>query len=908
MSRFNNLRDHLPSLYRPEDDDTSGEALPLSAVDILGINNSPPPSGSLVRSGLFIFVTLPEETVIESLELNPQAAAGSILMLELYHMADDLPFSRPTVVAPIQESVASVPVRFVAERFAILLKRPGLLSRFLGAIGSRLDQADVDASVVLQSHWFKFADSGLFSPYAARLRQLADPPEPAPHPSDPELDLFPYVRDLARLGALLAFPPIRDPAHLRETVEPYRDRIRRMVALYRDGLGTLDALRRIIEAQLPPQIIVSADEETPEERSQRLEQQDRAFSLEEYPRQPASLVAVTMPATHPEMVGPLMRWQLTNNGIKATAPTIYIQGVTPVPDDVDETRDPLIELYQSESTFPRVGISYTGLLEAGDTLRLSPSYGSWLGLEDGILHATSLTDPTAPGPWEAAAGAPGASITALLQTQDFSLWAGTADGSLWRTNGTDWTEIADGLPAVHCLFEDGQNLLIGTESGLQQLAMFTADPEPTPVTGVTDAVYVIHRGPDEAILLGTASGARTLTGDDLMTGIEIYAITHDDSGVLYFGTANGVLLYQPGFDQWYAYGGEGSSDQDTDWLPVTDGSGEGFLPAVRAIWRGRDAALWLGTENGLARYVAYAASRGRLTYTTQLEAFPDLVDGRVFSIREDERGLVWFATSRGLFRYDGRDLWQLQAGVWQQKGRADSLYGSRLEPEQRGAWRYVRAENQWQRFNPAGDWEDFSEDLRSTAEDPVQAVTWTDEISGDLGTWDGTTFTQASSVETESLGVRFKPDESTILDGGIPAVPRVPVGTSTWRYLRLETEEHVTFVDGLDKPAWSWEGRMFVPPVHDNDPPPGRFGPNVLLDPPHDHSFDEAVYAYNPAAQVWFAFGEYHLLGVLARVKKRSVSEVIDPAVLDRVQQGINRVRPASVRVSLAVEEEWVGG
>ena len=36
-----------------------------------------------------------------------------------------------------------------------------------------------------------------------------------------------------------------------ETVETYRQRIARIVALYTNGLGTVDAMRRMTEAQLP---------------------------------------------------------------------------------------------------------------------------------------------------------------------------------------------------------------------------------------------------------------------------------------------------------------------------------------------------------------------------------------------------------------------------------------------------------------------------------------------------------------------------------------------------------------------------------------------------------------------------------------------------------------------------------
>ena len=49
-------------------------------------------------------------------------------------------------------------------------------------------------------------------------------------------------------------------------------------------------------------------------------------------------------------------------------------------------------------------------------------------------------------------------------------------------------------------------------------------------------------------------------------------------------------------------------------------------------------------------------------------------------------------------------------------------------------------------------------------------------------------------------------------------------------------------------------------------------------------------------------------VSVLVRLFKRNVGEAIDPAIIDRVWQGIERVRPAAVDVRLAVEGQIVRG
>ena len=96
-----------------------------------------------------------------------------------------------------------------------------------------------------------------------------------------------------------------------------------------------------------------------------------------------------------------------------------------------------------------------------------------------------------------------------------------------------------------------------------------------------------------------------------------------------------------------------------------------------------------------------------------------------------------------------------------------------------------------------------------------------------------------------------------------------------------------------------------LPPPDLPAPLPGRYD---LPRPPPSGIFDEAVFAYEPAARVWFEWNARRPLTVAARLQRKSTGESIDPAVLDRVWQGIQQVRPAGVRAVLAVEEEIVRG
>lgn len=788
-----------------------------------------------------------------------------------------------------------------------------LLLLFMKAVAQILDDANSDAAAVMRSHWFQYSDRALYDAFFNRTRTLMElPPLPV---TDPELDLFPYIKDLGRLAGLVSLPPWSEPAFLRENVEAYRTRIRRVVALYRNGLGTVDALRSMVEAQLP--LVPDVSEE----------RQDRSFWIEEFAPIIGSSLEVPTRGEPAGVVGPLMRWTVDNIAIDPTPPTLYIQGVEPVADEIDATENPLVEIYHNGGTHQRLGIAYRGTVEPGQTLRVRPAFGSWIGTADGVHRAQSLptdsapADPTSPGPWQAVAGGPSGNVAASGYTLDRSLYVASnseGTGTLFRFDGTAWTTALDSLAAVNCLYMIGDHLLIGTQSGLSNMNLYPPDGEPfsaSPVTALAgQSVNVLYTDRKGQMWIGTDAGLGLLAPSadpvaiyDLqaseLQGAEVFDISEDRAGILYIGISLGLVQYHPSIDKWYFYSGEEFSDQQSDWLELSSGSLPNealvFLPPVRRVVPGPDSSLWIGTDTGIARYTARSV-RG-LTYKTLLEAFPDLADGNVFTIEIDARGIVWFGTSRGIFRYDGRDMWQYQSDTWVQLGRADSAYNE-IGGHSRGSWRYARTESQWQTYDvDTGQWVDESPELRSTDETAAHAITWTDGAYAELGTWDGSVFTSSVAVPDTDLVVRYKPTEDRVVEGGIPAIPRLPTGTSTWRYLSLEPE---TVPEPSETPYWSIEGRLFSPSVL-NAAAPGRFD---IETPPPENDFDEVVFAYNPAARVWFEWEPRQPLTVLVRLKKLDEDEYVDPAILDRVWQGMQQVRPAGVRATLAVEEQIVRG
>jgi hypothetical protein len=917
MPRFEQMRDRLPSLYRPSDDDGEGEPMPLRVADLLQVNGQPLPAGAVSGAEGVLTVELPAPLPIRSLRLAPGTTRGSLSVLELYALANGSAPQLPSATARLQRDVGSPATHFQAQRFQLRLRRPGLLSRYLWSIAQLLEELNREATEVMQAHWLDFADQARFSPYFLRGRELQLLPPPALR--DPELVRFPYIDDLSRLGSLLSLLPWREPATHRESVEAYRGRIRRVVALYRNGLGTVEALRAMVEVQLPVDL------------AQPPGLRDLPFTLEEFAPLVASRLAVQGRGPPPDMVGPLMRWSMLNDGIGSAAPTLYIQGVEPQPDRIDATERPLIELFAAAGERRRLGIAYEGTLAPGQTLRLRPAHAFWLGRADGLRLAESLptdslpADPTAPGPWLPAGDAPGDAVTALHQARDHTLWAATDAGegaALWRFDGTGWTEVLTNLPPVHCLAQDEDDLLLGTESGLLRLPLHPPEgdalaPAPDPGTLEGPAVHGLLRASDGRWYVGTATGLARLGADDALesfglgededTRVAVYSVAQDETGSLHLGTELGLFRYQPGLDHWYVYRGEERSDQHPDWQRFRPGESDAardlpaaerlFLPPVRCVLRGPDASLWVGTDAGIARYVARPV-RG-LSYTTLLEAFPDLASGRVRAIRQDARGAVWFATEQGLFRFDGRDWWQAQGDALVRLALGES---APADPSKPRFWRFNRTLERWESFDTGTrttTWQAFTGAPQGTAEDAVTALLWTDRAVAELGEWDGERFTPDTDAEPAALRMRYKPTEDRIMDGGIPAVPALPPGESEWRYLALEPE---TVPEPAITPAWTVEGRLLPPPDRDAVRE-GRHSGNAPLDLSH---FDDAAFAFNPAARVWLSWEARRPLAVLARLRTTAADEHIDPAILDRVWEGIEQVRPAGVRALLAVDEKIV--
>lgn len=770
----------------------------------------------------------------------------------------------------------------------------GLLADLLSATGSGLDLARVDGGNTMQAHWSRFADYAPISPYVAAYRKAAK--EPVLLPGDPEVETHPYLDDLARLAGLLALVPYTDPTSTRETVEQFRRRVLGTVGLWRDGVATRAAIGTAARLALSGTA-------------------ERAVNVEEFA--PGVVLShIGKPRGQPEdLVGPLMRWQVDAQSLAPVPAEVYITGATEKPGKIDSADQPLIERFDPV-TGTGVGVLYDGTIEAGQTLALRPSFSSWLGGDGAVQVATSTpgdspANPTASGPWALSAGAPAGRVTGLANGADGALWA-TADaagtGALWRWDGTAWSEAIGGLPALHCLVADGNTMLVGHANGLSRLDVFAAPLAMQPdAAGLSDAaVFAVDMSSDGTIWAATSSGAaaydaaltRTTLGPGARAETEtaLAAVMVEADGVITFGGTLGLFRHDSRAGHWHVFKGESLDEGTPDWAawdPDADAlptDADVFLPAVTALQRGPNTLLWIGTEQGLAMWGAF---RIRNTYATRLRAFPALGMVRINAIEVDERQRLWIGTERGLWLHDGLDWFEA----------ADMpVRLPREETEAAGSgWRYDRTGATWQFAQGSGliGFTASAPSVITSAHDPVNAIAWTDGAVAQLGTLSGDRFTPDDGATLAALRFRVKPSPDRIVEGAIPAIPRLQPGKSDWRYLRAEENtppEPKTF------PAWTREGRLLTPPDERAAPFEGRYRSR------EERASLDQVFAFNPAATVTFKWQPRAPFSITVRLDQPDPEETLSGVVVDRVFEAADRVRPAAARLRVALGETVLKG
>lgn len=235
-------------------------------------------------------------------------------------------------------------------------------------------------------------------------------------------------------------------------------------------------------------------------------------------------------------------------------------------------------------------------------------------------------------------GTLGASVAALYEDGDGSLWVGAGTG-LWRWNpGTPARYLATPIQRHQSLTQGdrGRGVLVAVDA-LRQVAGtevidYPLRGVPSPLTAAS-----VIRDRNGGLWIGTAAhglvhsyeGRTSLfTHEDGLSSDEVLALFEDREGTIWVGTSEGL-------------------DRFREW-PVTPISVKQGLSNSNAtsVLAARDGSLWIGSADGLNRW-----KDGRTTIYRRRND-PGLPDDSIQSLFEDERGRIWVSGSRGLAAFE----------------------------------------------------------------------------------------------------------------------------------------------------------------------------------------------------------------------------------------------------------------
>lgn len=246
--------------------------------------------------------------------------------------------------------------------------------------------------------------------------------------------------------------------------------------------------------------------------------------------------------------------------------------------------------------------------------------------------------------WRATAGLPADSVTAIIQTRDGFLWAGTSAG-LVRFDGVKFTEekltgvSTNTPPRITALCEDSSGRVW---AGTQQEGLFEVMPggarRYTKAHGLLDdSVTSLAAGSNGYVWVGTRSGLNLVSGgaiksfttrdglpDELITGVHVAR-----SGAIWITTRGGMCRFVDGHIAAVALQTES----------------QGRSPEYLGAYEDRRGNLWAFGDT----YLINLAEGKRFNYFRGNEA----TSVRIWSLCEGRDGRLWIGTSgRGLFCFD----------------------------------------------------------------------------------------------------------------------------------------------------------------------------------------------------------------------------------------------------------------
>ena len=301
-------------------------------------------------------------------------------------------------------------------------------------------------------------------------------------------------------------------------------------------------------------------------------------------------------------------------------------------------------------------------------------------------------------------------VETIIQDDQGYIWLGTNDG-LCRYNGYEFKiykhdeELENSITnnyIVDIKQDNSGNIWGGTANGLSKIdtktdliTNYNMNDEEKSLSHYNIGDILITKSGD--VLVGTSDGLniynekkdefyRIFNKDSDLSSQFIRSLAEDENQNIWVATNNGidkidiknnkniisfktghgkfdisendiyVVRYDPKGYIWAGALKEGLNRIDINTNEVkqykNDDRDEKSLPGnyVKDILRDSSGNLWVGTDNGLAKY--NEQTENFATYKNKIYDKTSLVNDEVFSIQEDESGLIWVGTYAGISMFD----------------------------------------------------------------------------------------------------------------------------------------------------------------------------------------------------------------------------------------------------------------
>ena len=301
-------------------------------------------------------------------------------------------------------------------------------------------------------------------------------------------------------------------------------------------------------------------------------------------------------------------------------------------------------------------------------------------------------------------------VETIIQDDQGYIWLGINDG-LCRYNGYEFKiykhdeELENSITnnyIVDIKQDNSGNIWVGTANGLSKIdtktdliTNYNMNDEEKSLSHYNIGDILITKSGD--VLVGTSDGLniynekkdefyRIFNKDSYLSSQFIRSLAEDENQNIWVATNNGidkidiknnkniisfktghgkfdisendiyVVRYDPKGYIWAGALKEGLNRIDINTNEVkqykNDDRDEKSLPGnyVKDILRDSSGNLWVGTDNGLAKY--NEQTENFATYKNKIYDKTSLVNDEVFSIQEDESGLIWVGTYAGISMFD----------------------------------------------------------------------------------------------------------------------------------------------------------------------------------------------------------------------------------------------------------------